>query len=248
MSRAVGAAVAVTAVTKLQAERIRAGLPGLRTRIELILPGVEVPAVLPAAIRARLGLAPSAPLVVHVAGLRAEKGFPEAFDTADAIHDAVPQAAYVLAGPVLDPALDRGATAWFATRPWAHRAGPLGHDDTLALIAEAACTLHTSRIEGFSNALAESMALGAPPVARDIDASREAIVQRRTGLLYSTDHEAAVAVASLIDGAVRSDLGDDLGRAARTAATRDLSVETEIRRYADVLRRAAGAAHATIPG
>ena len=99
------------------------------------------------------------------------------------MHAAVPALRYVQVGGVLEPDLARDADAWFAARPWALRLGAVGRDAALRALAAADASFHASVVEGLSNALLESMALGTVPVARDIPASRAAVTDGADGLL-----------------------------------------------------------------
>lgn len=237
MTRAVGAASVVTTLTDDQAVRVRRALPSLRAPVIVVPHGVEVVGVRSPDVRRSYAIGPDDPLVVQVAGLRAEKGFPSAFDLVDTIHGRVPALRFVLAGPAIDAAMEPTARSWFAAREWATWTGPLPRGATLDLMAAATCTLHASTIEGLSNAILESMALGVAPVARDIPASRAAVVDGRTGLLFRTDDDAADAVARL---AADAHLRRAIGQAAREWVRERFSPEAEVEGYVRVYETALG--------
>ncbi|MCE9634351.1 MAG: glycosyltransferase family 4 protein [Planctomycetes bacterium] len=197
--------------------------------------GIDVEGPRDAAARASFGVPPGVPVVVHVAGVRHEKGFPEVFDVIDAARATVPSLQYVHVGPVLDGALVPVSDAWFASRPWAFRLGSLTRDRVLDVIAGATCTLHASTTEGFSNALLESMALGVAPIARDIPASRAAVDDGVNGLLFRDDVE---AVNRLVRVITDTRLRARLGSAARVSVATRFSPEAETQRYLDVYRGA----------
>lgn len=223
------AARAVTTLSRAQADRLREVFPGLSVPVRVIPHAVDVTGPRDPGFRAAHGIDAAAPVVLHVAGIRPEKGFPEAWDIADALRAAVPGLRYVHAGPVLAPDLGPAADAWFSTRPWAVRLGGPPREVVLDATAAATCTLHASTVEGLSNALLESMALGVPPVARDIAASRELVTDGVDGLLFTDADRAVQAVRRLCgDGGLRSALGDAGRRTAREryslAAERDAYV------------------------
>lgn len=224
------AARVVTALTDDQAARVRAAFPDRADVVRVVPHGVDVAGPRDAAYLAAHGVSPGEPTVVHVAGLRREKGFPECWDLADALHAAVPALRYVHAGPVLDPAFAEPAERWFAERPWAVRLGGVPRDRVLDAVAAATFTLHTSVVEGLSNALLESMALGVPALARDIPATRAAVLDGVSGLTFRTDAEAVAAALRLTgDSALRARLS---ANALRTVAER-FSVAAETRGYLD---------------
>lgn len=230
----------VTTLTEDQRDRVIRSFPAAAPRVVVVPPAVIVDGPRDAAVRATLGVAASAPLVVHAAGIRAEKGFPAAWDIADAAHAALPDLRYVHAGPLLDAALGAAADAWFAARPWAIRLGAAPRGLVLDVTAAATCSLHASTVEGLSNALLESMALGTPAVAREIPASRAAIDDGVTGILFD---DVAGAVRGIVrchnDRAAARAIGD----AARRAAAARFSPAAETASYLAVYALAAGSAH-----
>ncbi len=232
----VGRSAVVTTLTGDQRERVIGAFPAAAPRVVVVPPAVIVDGARDAAVRATLGVAPSAPLVVHAAGIREEKGFPEAWEIADAAHAALPDLRYVHAGPLLDPALGAAAHAWFAARPWAIRLGAAPRELVLDITAAATCSLHASTVEGLSNALLESMALGTPAVAREIPASRAAIDDGVTGILF---RDVAGAVRGIVRCHADAAAARALGDAARSIAAARFSPAAETSGYRDVYERAA---------
>jgi glycosyltransferase involved in cell wall biosynthesis len=228
VERAVRAARVVTTLTSDQAARVSSAFPALAGEIRVVPHGVDVVGPRDPAFLARHGVAPDEPVVVHVAGIRREKGFPECWSLVDAMRAAVPGLRYVHAGPVLDPKLADETDAAFAARPWAVRLGALARDRVLDATAGATLTLHASVVEGLSNALLESMALGVAVLARDIPATRAAVEDGVTGLTFRTDAEAAAAARRLAGDAA---LCARLTAAARRVVAERFSTEAETGGY-----------------
>ncbi len=177
----------ITVLTDAQRQRLEAVAPGAVGRIRVVPHGVVVPELVPA---------PAPALLVQIAGVRAEKGFPECLHLVDRTRELVPDLRYVLVGPVLDPNLD--PAPWFAARSWARHAGAMPREATLQLLATAAVSLHASEREGLSNALLEALALGIPAVARETAAARAVITDGESGLLYATRESGARAIARVL--------------------------------------------------
>jgi glutathione synthase/RimK-type ligase-like ATP-grasp enzyme/glycosyltransferase involved in cell wall biosynthesis len=197
----IGAAVqrarVVTGLTAHQIERVRTRFPQMPTRAFVVPHGVDVQLV-GNDVQSRLGLTGNHPTVVHVAGVRRVKGFPWAFEVVDALRERVPDLRYIMIGELLEADLAQPLAQFLATRSWAHHFAHLSHDDALALMATATATLHTSEREGLSNALLESLALGVPPIAYDIPATRVAVEHGVDGMLFQTPARAADALARLV--------------------------------------------------
>jgi glycosyltransferase involved in cell wall biosynthesis len=228
VEEAVARTAVVTTLSEHEAERVRESFPAMRARVAVVPHAVTVPPIDRAAARVALGLPHDAPVVAHVAGIRRVKGFPSAWVLADALRGAVPSLRYVHAGAVLEADLSPAADAWFAARPWALRLGEVPRERALAALAAADISLHASLVEGLSNALLESMALGTVPAARDIPASRAAITDGVDGLLFRDDASAVAAVRRLLGDA---DLARRLADAARRTVAARFSPAAEIAGY-----------------
>jgi glutathione synthase/RimK-type ligase-like ATP-grasp enzyme len=231
---AAAAATVITALTSAQAARVRAEL-NPRAEVRVVAHGVR-PSPSVRDFRRELGVPAAAPLLVHASGVRRVKGFPQALELVDVARARVPDLRYALAGPLLEPELAPALAAWFAARPWARQLGELSAADAQALIAAGTVTLHTSVREGLSNALLESLALGVPAVARDIDATRAAL--DGSGVTFRDDQEAAGAVARIAGDA---ELAARLGAAGREVAAERFSPEAELEGYLEVYRAALAA-------
>jgi len=93
----------------------------------------------------------------------------------------------------------------------------------------------TSGYEGQSNAVLEAMAAGVPVVATDIPGTRDLVLPESTGYLVPVGDRAGFARSTnlLLDDA---ELAKRLGQAGRRRVQREFSVETMIRRHADLYR------------
>lgn len=84
--------------------------------------------------------------------------------------------------------------------------------------------------EGFSNAILEAMAAGAPVIATDVGGNREAVVDGVTGLIVAPRDVAALADAlSRLLG--NADVRRRLGRAGRTRAEQIFSIDAMVHGY-----------------
>ena len=236
VERAVRSASAITTLTEDQAARVRATFPGISATVTVVPHGVELGAPSaeelgrtdPASERAALGVDVGAPLVVHVAGVRSEKGFPEVLALLDAARAALPTLRYVHMGPVLDRGLGDQAARWFGARAWATSLGSVPRARVLSALGAATVSLHASVVEGLSNALLESMAVGTPVVARDVPASRAAVVDEKTGLLFRTDEDAVRAILRVVSD---PSFAQSMAAAARADLERRFSPESEAAGY-----------------
>jgi glycosyltransferase involved in cell wall biosynthesis len=108
------------------------------------------------------------------------------------VREAVPEAAFVLAGegelqePLRAQAreLGLGSHAFFT--------GRCAHVPELLAVSEV-CVLSSSGTEGFSNSIIEYMAAARPVVATDIGGAREAVVEGETGYIVAPGDDATLA-------------------------------------------------------
>lgn len=96
--------------------------------------------------------------------------------------------------------------------------------DARELMAAADVVVLPSRREGLSNVILEAMAAGRPVVASDVGGSAELVEHGRTGLLFPSDDDAALAAAlsALAADAARREV---LGTEGRRRAEERFSVE-----------------------
>jgi len=136
-------------------------------------------------LRRQLGVPDGHRLVVVVARLVEQKGHGRLFRALEAVRNELPPTRIVLVGngrlraalenEVRDRRLDDVVS--FA----GHRS------DVPQILALADLSVLPSEREGFSNAIIESLAAGAPVVATDVGGNREAIVAGESGLLVAPE-------------------------------------------------------------
>jgi L-malate glycosyltransferase len=146
-----------------------------------------------------LGLPVQRHLVTIVANMRHEiKNHPMFLRMAKRVHDAVPDAAFVLAGEgelvdelkALAKELGIERETYFIGRCL----------DVPELLSVSDICVLTSKAEGFSNSILEYMAAARPVVATNVGGAGEAIVQDETGYLVNSgdDEEMAQYVIGLL--------------------------------------------------
>jgi len=178
-----------------------------------------------AELRAALGLAPDAPVLLWV-------GFPAAFKHIELllaayrqVRAARPAARLVLAGD-------------FQTRPdFVRQAGAEGvifagrveHGDLPAYYQLASIYVHSSRYEGVARVLMEALAAGTPVVATDHLGAAEVVRHGESGLLTAHTPEAlAEAIIALLDDPARA-------RAMGAAGQRDALERFDYERGLDAI-------------
>jgi len=105
-------------------------------------------------------------------------------------------------------------------------------DDIPHLLAGAHAFLLTSRYEGISVALLESMRAGIPVVATRVGGVPETVIDGETGLLFADDDEAGIARA-ITELALDPARREALGRRALALLHEEFSLERMTRRYLD---------------
>jgi L-malate glycosyltransferase len=180
-------------------ELIRDGVPG--GKIHTIYNGMDTTRVAPrpdlerADALALLGLPSEGErrFVSIVANMRhAKKDQATFLRAARLVREAVPEAAFVLAGEgELKESLREQAAA-LGLAPHAFFIGRCAHVPELLAVSEV-CVLSSSGTEGFSNSIIEYMAAARPVVATDIGGAREAIVEGETGHVVAPGDDRAMA-------------------------------------------------------
>ncbi len=191
-----------------------------------------------AGVRAELGLAPGTPLVGLVARVDPYKDHATFLAAAAGVAEAVPGAAFVLAGagaeagnPALDgPIRDHGL---------AGRVHLLGRRDDVARITAALDVAVSSSAsgEGFSNTLGEALCAGVPVAATDVgDAA--AIVGAEGRIVPPRDAPAlARAIVELLS--LTAEARAALGAAGRARMARDHALPAIAARYLALYRELA---------
>jgi L-malate glycosyltransferase len=163
--------------------------------------------------------------VTIVANMRHEvKDYPLFLRAARRVREAVPNAAFLLAGEgELMPSL-RAMARDLGLENSVHF---LGRCDKLAdlLSISDVCVL-SSRAEGFSNSILEYMAAGRPVVATDVGGAREAIIEGVTGYLVPPREEQLLA-ERIID-LLRSNRAAEMGNAGKQIVAEKFSLAAQL--------------------
>jgi glycosyltransferase involved in cell wall biosynthesis len=112
-------------------------------------------------------------------------------------------------------------------------------DESRDLLAATDVSLNLSDVEGMSNSLMESMALGVPVVATDAGGAREMITDGIEGAVVPRGEIAAAAsrlVALATDPGARARAGE----AGRARIAREFSIERMVDAYARLYEELAG--------
>lgn len=193
---------------------IARSLGGLRARIEVVYPPVELNPSASEAPWQRSGASTAGPVVGFVGRIEPRKGPLDLALAAPAIKRAIPDARVVLVGDEPPYAADPGYTRMvlgaggLEHHPWRPDApGLMRHLDVLVL---------PSYREPFGTVLAEAMAVGTPVVATPVDGLPEVVRDGVCGRLVPPGEPDALA-AAVIEVLGRR---DEMGAAARREAER----------------------------
>lgn len=130
-------------------------------------------------------------LVTMVANLRPVKDQATFLNAARLVRQAVPDAAFCLAGEgeLLEPLRQQAQQLGLAQEVFF-----AGRCERVAdLLAVSEIGVLSSISEGFSNAIIEYMAAGLPVVVTDVGGAREAVIENKTGFLISVGNAEALA-------------------------------------------------------
>lgn len=205
-------------------------------------------------IREELGLPANTPLVTGVGRISAQKDFATFVRVAKRVADTLPDACFLIAGPVEVRQLEESLHRQINDLGLNGRVFVLGpRSDVPALLAQSELFLSTAIFEGHPLTSLEAMALRIPVVAMDCVGLRECIEHEIDGLLVSLGDEAACAqavVRVLRDHVLAKKLGEKgrqsvLGKySAQAYAQGFLSVADSVVRPARSGARAAAAGFA----
>lgn len=173
--------------------------------------------------------------VTIVANMRHEvKDHPMFLRAARRVKEAVPEAAFVLAGEgelvgeLKEMARELGleGAAFFP-----------GRCDRVAelLFASDVCVL-SSKAEGFSNSILEYMGAARPVVATDVGGAREAIVEGETGHLVASGDDEALA-ARVADLLLEPERARAMGGRGRRRVEEKFSARVQLERTAELYER-----------
>ncbi len=208
-----------------------------RDRYEVIHNGLDSSAFgLPvdrSAVRARLGIAPGAPVIGIVARLAPQKNHDVLLRAAPAILAERPDAVFLFAGDGPCEADLRRLAAELRIAPAVRFLG-LRSDvpDILAILDVFA---FPSRMEGLPNAILEALAAGLPVVTADGGGPILEVVEHGVSALVVPTGDAGALGASVLE-ALRPETAGRLRAGARARAA-DFSVEKTVRRYEEFYER-----------
>jgi len=210
----------------LRAELAASGLD--ERRMTVVHNGIDVAEVERAAgsvehrLRADLGLAADAPIIMAVGRMSAEKGHVHLLRAARQVLALAPRAHIVIVG---DGPLRHDLEAE------AHRLGVAEHVSFLGfrvgaagLMAQSNVLVNPSLGEALGNALLEGMALGKPVIGTSAGGMPEVIVDGECGLIVPPGNPEALA-AAILRLLADPDAAQDMGRRARQRVLETFTVE-----------------------
>ncbi|CAN7159193.1 glycosyltransferase family 4 protein [Pseudoxanthomonas sp. LjRoot168] len=173
------------------------------------------------------------PRFVFIGRLEAEKGLNVLVDAFSDIAQDHPTAGLLLVGT---GRLEAELKARVRALDLESRIAFAGHrDDIEAPLAEGNIGVLTSRIEGLSNTLLESMASGLPMVASRISGNEDFVRPGENGWLFEPGDRAALATclaeAAAMDGARRTAMGEAARATVRTHAGLDQVLNRLVQLY-----------------
>jgi len=184
--------------------------------------------------RAELGIAPEAPLAIHVGAMRDAKNHPGLIRIARHIASAEPEFRLILVGDgALRPSIERQIRELnLETNVWL-----LGtRSDVERLLEAADLLLFPSRWEGLPVAVLEAQAKALPVIGTDIPPLREATDPGNSALLFPIDQEPQMATAavSLFHDPHRR---DSMGRVGADFVAQHFSIHSNVARHLEVYRK-----------
>lgn len=210
-------------------------------RLAMIPSGItdeEPPAESSAAVRAELGLAADAPLILFAGRLAPQKGVADLIAAIDLMRYGQPEVRTLIVGDgPLRAQLEEQVEAFRLT----DEVRFLGHrDDVPRLLAAADLLVLPSLYEGLPNVVLEAMRFSKPVVATSAPGTTEVVSHERTGLLVPPQNPPALAQA------LRTLLRDPerarkMGAEGRACVESEFRADTMITRFADLYERLAKA-------
>ena len=226
------AADAIVAVSRQDRDKMIAleGIPPERIRVIPTAVAVDAPSH-GADVRAELGIPPDAPVVVNVAGLRAQKAHDVLIEATALLAERLPDARVIVAGD--GPERSR-LEALVSARGLDRRFLLLGkRDDVPDILRAADVVALSSDYEGMPLAALEAMAAGRPLVATAVGALPDVVEDGVTGVLVAPRDPAALADALARVAGDRS-LARTMGDAARRRAHENYDLRASVRRYEEL--------------
>ena len=210
----------------------QAGIPpGKLAMIPSGIADEEPPDVDPGEVRAGLGLAPGAPLVLFAGRLAEQKGVDTLLAALDLLQHVRPDVRSLIVGEgPLRARLEETARAYRLLE--GRRVSFLGHrDDVPRLLAAADVLVLPSLYEGLPNVVLEAMRARKPVVATAAPGTTEVVEDGRTGLLVPLRNPPALtrAIRRVIEDPA---LARSLGEAGRSRVEAEFGVELMVERFA----------------
>ena len=184
-----------------------------------------------AALRAELGIPPSALVLVFVGGLCARKDPGFLIAAWPALRIAHPECCLVLVGPPLEADYVAGLHAQ-ARLTGAHVIFVGEVPDAAPWFDAADIMVFASRLEGFGTVVTEAMAHGLPVVARRLPGVNESfLIEGETGYAFTDQPAYVAAILRLADDA---ELRRRIGQQARARVAAAFDLNRIARRYLDI--------------
>jgi len=186
------AAAVVAVCTALKTSLVTLGADA--AKIQVLRNGVDLDAFRPvdrAAMRARLGLPPSARVIASVGNLIPLKGHHLVIEALAAL----PGALLLIAGQGPEGDTLRHLADRFGVADRVTFLGQVPHADLPAIYGASDALVLASSSEGWANVLLEAMACGTPVVSTDVGGSGEVVTAPEAGLLVAERSAAALAAA-----------------------------------------------------
>ena len=228
----VAQASALVVFHRLAAETVQSCFPDAVKKVHIIAQGVTLftDTVDRGKVRSRYGIDTHAVAFLMVAGIRPVKRMRMAIDAFHEVQRQVPQAALLLAGPVIDQNEADTVLSAGSRLPCFRYLGEIAPAEVRALMRAADVFLNTSLHEGMPGAVLEAMAAGLPVIASAIAGNRALVADNINGFLFpagNTPELIKKAVALAQDGTLR----ERLGAAGKQLVAAHYSAEREIDNY-----------------
>jgi glycosyltransferase involved in cell wall biosynthesis len=199
--------------------------------IQVIVPGIEMPAELPSAearsrARARRGFQDDEFVVGHLAAFTSEKGQDVALKAAILLATKLPRARMLLGGD--GPEKSQPAMLELARQASGLVQLPGFVDDVDEFYAALDLYIMPSRSEAWGLTALRAMAFSLPVIASNVGGLPEVVIDGQTGWLVPPESPEALAAAILVAASDPSRLAE-LGRNARERA-REFSIEKTVER------------------
>lgn len=185
-------------------------------------------------LRQEFGIPFSAPIVVMLSRLNAQKGVAEFIRAAALLNESHPETYFLIVGAKRQyegGVFSEDMQYLLELQNLAQELGVAdrvvftGHrTDTMEILTEAAISVLPSHSEGLSNTLLESMAAGTPTVATDVGGNPELVKDQVNGLLVPVNSppDLARAIGTILGN---PELAKHFGEQAKIMATDNFSLE-----------------------